>query len=530
MKKSIIFLFGVLGLMATSCEDALEPAIPQHNPQGPVLESGDIETVKAGVLASDAVLTLENYRADDARLGIVKLEKADSLPANAEISYKFELSSTDDFARSYTIDATLGEDSTYTVSASDWNEAHLYLFGKSPKEKTAYYRVPVYVNVNGSDYRYESTSYYAVTGSIKETCFDQGFVIEDHYYLLGSMSTWALDNAAEVEKYPFYHNPDVSPYDDPVFTIVFSVSQAVLDANGGGCYWKIAPQSVVGTDKWSNVIGTETDGDESEQGMLVTENAGSGKITKAGKYELTVNMEEMTYSLKSLASVLYVVGEPNGWSIDNDAVYLTETSQGSNIYSGTIKVDAGKFMFRFYTQLGDWDRNSVGADDDPNVNVPVTFNEAGEYTSVIAQAGVNATSGKGNWTDASWEGGAVSITVNLNDNTVVMKKASLASGIYLRGDMNGWGADAAWEFQLTDKTNVWTVSGVSISQGQGFKVADANWGAVNLGAESGNTNITAGVPFPLIGGENIVMSADFTGEAVLSNVNGVYSLLLNATE
>ncbi|MDE6772021.1 MAG: hypothetical protein K2J49_05410, partial [Muribaculaceae bacterium] len=130
----------------------------------------------------------------------------------------------------------------------------------------------------------------------------------------------------------------------------------------------------------------------------------------------------------------------------------------------------------------------------------------------------------------SWEGGAVSITVNLNDNTVVMKKASLASGIYLRGDMNGWGADAAWEFQLTDKTNVWTVSGVSISQGQGFKVADANWGAVNLGAESGNTNITAGVPFPLIGGENIVMSADFTGEAVLSNVNGVYSLLLNAAE
>lgn len=521
---------GVLGLMATSCEDSLEPAIPQSNPQGPVLNVEDVVSEKAGVLASDAVITLENYKSDGAEIPVMKLVKADSLPSGATVSYKLELSSDENFSRVMTLDAVEGEEAgVYSVSASEWDVAHVKLFGKSPKVKTAYYRVPVFINLDGSDYRLNGVDYYAVTGEVKETCMDQGFVIEDNYYLLGNSTTWSLGDAAEVEKYPFYHNPDVSPYDDPVFTIVFNVTQDVLDANGGGCYWKIAPQSVVGTDKWDSVIGTETDGDESDMGMLVTTNAGSGKITAPGKYEITVNMEEMTYSVRLLASVLYVVGEPNGWGIDNDAVYLTETSQGSNVYSGTVKVNEGKFMFRFYSQLGDWDKGSIGAaNEDSNVNI--SFDEAGVYSGDIFQSGVNCTLGKGNWSDPSWTGGAVEITVDLNTNKIEMKKTSVAVNIYLRGGMNGWGTDPAYQFQLTDKSNVWEIPDVTISSGTDFKIADSDWGAVNLGFGDKNT-VIPGEAFSLAaGGDNIKMGADFSGKAILTNNSGSYSLLLQPTE
>lgn len=56
MKKTYLFLLGVLGLMASSCEEKIEPALPQQNPQQPIVAVEDVTSAKAGVLASDAVL------------------------------------------------------------------------------------------------------------------------------------------------------------------------------------------------------------------------------------------------------------------------------------------------------------------------------------------------------------------------------------------------------------------------------------------------------------------------------------------
>lgn len=76
------------------------------------------------------------------------------------------------------------------------------------------------------------------------------------------------------------------------------------------------------------------------------------------------------------------------------------------------------------------------------------------------------------------------------------RPAFVASGIYMRGEINSWAADADWEFSkeaedtyvLYDKT----VSGA-------FKIADASWsGTCNYG--SNGTNIMADTPYQLKSG------------------------------
>lgn len=316
MKKFSIFLLGMLGMLATSCVDEIEPAKPQTNPQEPILEAGNIVSTPAGALASQSVLTLENYSGDDASVEIMHLGETKDLPSGATVSYKLQLSNTEDFERSETLDATLGADNNYYVNAKAWNDAHLTLFGKSPKEKTVYYRVPVYVNFNGSNYRFSGVDYYAAAGTLKETCMDSGFVIEDSYYLLGNATTWTLTEAATLATAKFEHDPEVSPYDDPVFVIKFEVTQDVLDANGGGCYWKIAPQSSVENNTWDGVLGTQTNGDTALKGMLVSTDPQAGQITEAGKYKMSVNMETMEYTIEKVLQpeYLYTPGDSNGWN------------------------------------------------------------------------------------------------------------------------------------------------------------------------------------------------------------------------
>ncbi|MDE5840774.1 MAG: hypothetical protein K2H49_07620 [Muribaculaceae bacterium] len=537
MKKINIMLFGALAMFAVACESDLEPAIPQENPQEPLMTSGDVVSVAEGPIKDaatpDYVLKLDDYNTETSGIiPVVTVGETRNLPAGASVSYVLELSDSESFARISKVEVigNLSSETpdTYYVDAREWNDAHLYLFGKSPKVKTVYYRMPVYIDLDGSNYRYESTDYYAFSGTLDETCMDSGFVIEENYYFLSNSTSWDLNNADAVKEFAFYHRPGVSPYDDPVFTYTFSVTQEVIDANGGGCWWKIAPESALGTEDWSKVLGTEINGDESPEGLLIAENSQSGKISEPGRYEITINMESMLYSIKLLPSVVYIVGAPNGWKIDSDALCLSESVKGSNVYSGTLKVDAGQFMFRFYSQLGDWDKGSIGALDVNDGNLDITFTD-GVYEGDIYQRGVNASDGKGNWNAPGWAGGAVEITLDLNTNKIVMKEVSVNSGVYLRGDMNGWGSPVENEFILSNKVNVWEVAEVTIDKDASFKVADANWSSVNLGAGS-DPVVMPGVACPLVQGsnDNLKMGASFTGKAVLSLNGGEYTLTLEA--
>lgn len=99
----------------------------------------------------------------------------------------------------------------------------------------------------------------------------------------------------------------------------------------------------------------------------------------------------------------------------------------------------------------------------------------------------------------------------------------LPSGIYLRGDMNGWGTDV--EFKTTEFKNIWIVENVTIADGQGFKVADATWGAINYGG--GEEPFELDKTYTLtLGGGNITCAEAFTGNVKLQLQGGAYKLTL----
>ena len=63
-----------------------------------------------------------------------------------------------------------------------------------------------------------------------------------------------------------------------------------------------------------------------------------------------------------------------------------------------------------------------------------------------------------------------------------------AQDVYLRGAHNGWGTGNEWKFAQNGTT--WTLEVPAASITGEFKIADANWGTINLGG--GGTNIQLG--------------------------------------
>ena len=98
---------------------------------------------------------------------------------------------------------------------------------------------------------------------------------------------------------------------------------------------------------------------------------------------------------------------------------------------------------------------------------------------------------------------------------------------YMRGSWaEGWPAMPEYNFLTTDEKNVWEIAQIDLPANTEFKVADANWGAINLGA--GESEIVPGTPYVLNGGDNpgnITLKTAFKGKAVLTLKNGAYTLL-----
>ncbi|MDE5672583.1 MAG: hypothetical protein K2I02_04450, partial [Duncaniella sp.] len=207
--------------------------------------------------------------------------------------------------------------------------------------------------------------------------------------------------------------------------------------------------------------------------------------------------------------VIYWVGDVSGWVVgESDAAeqyanwVLTETEKGSNIYVGAFKIPAGSKNFRFYTQLGDWDKGSLGSSLDGNENVAINPTESGVELNVIPGA-------KGNWcTEASWDGGYMTFTVDLSEydiNDIANSKVTILTQkgnwdtsnlkyIYLVGDCSAWSVsdDNAEEIYKNYKLYDWEGDGIysntfEIAEGKAtfrFYTALGNWDAGSLGSQT----------------------------------------------
>ena len=346
-----------------ACDDA--PAVPpmQSNPQEPVLAVGDITSTKSQFLQNPpSVVDLQNY-VDNELITVVTLDNTKNLPAGAEVKYYFELSSTADFADVHTLPVEFIGSNEGVIDAQRWNDAQTAMFGKNPeKVRTTYYRIPVYLNLDGTEYRYDSPDYFVAEGSLQVRCIDTGFVIYPSYYLIGNFNNWDL---ATMQK---FSHTDADVYDDPVFTTLVEVP--------ADCYWKIANNLAFEQQSWDDAYywGPATDGDENLVGKL-TNPCKAGKIAEAGKYLFTINMETLDYSIVPFNRPEYLCtpGESNNWNQGaSNWMYYVETDKGSYFY-GAVVISK---MFKM-TDGASWDddktwgKNTEGTLKQPGDNITV---------------------------------------------------------------------------------------------------------------------------------------------------------------
>lgn len=232
----------------------------------------------------------------------------------------------------------LAADVNGSVSKSELTDIVVALYGKRPVERTLSFTV--YANVKD-----EGRAFLLKSNSFQVSVVLSAPIISNAYYLVGDMIGWDADHMVQ-----FVHSGE-DVYEDPVFTVVFTTTAK-------NQYWKIIPKSNIDVnDFWANpgVVGVAIDGDTSLEGILVNENAQSGKIENPGIYKMTLNMMDYTYAIKELSfeEFIYIPGDQqaisSSWNLSNAPALRSPGYDG--VYTGFSYLN-GNFKF---TKARNWD-------------------------------------------------------------------------------------------------------------------------------------------------------------------------------
>ena len=344
-------------------------------------------------------------------------------------------------------------------------------WGKRPTERDIDATLDAWQS-NGSTAAKMATSETFQVKAIPEAPF-----IDAAYYLVGDMfNVEAVGDAAAIDgwntvsaKQAFKHS-EKDVYDDPVFTITFETTKADQ-------YWKIIPKKNIDADDlWApGVVGPKVDGDDSMTGALTNGDAKAGKIAKAGKYKLTINMMDYSYTLEEVNydPFIYFIGATDGWTNAEQKLALVDDAKG--VYTGYLYcADPNGWgnQFKFQRVAGSWD-NEI------NSGAFSTF--SGAATSEGGNIGVNAGEG------------VYYFDVNLGEGTITATKVETMGII---GGFNNWAGDAPMTWNAEEYCFEATNVGVT-ADGWKFRV-NGDW-PINLGGSL--NNLTAG-------GDNITVAGN----------------------
>ena len=350
MKKSLIYGMLLATALMSSCKGDYDDWAA---PQGYDAEEAQNVSLTA---SNGATIDMNNVTGETVNLFSTTFEAPEGFTV---IGYELEVGATEE-----DVDV-LPSDANGSIAATDLVSLVESIYGKAPIERTLKAASTIYLSKDGE-------SFYAHSNfvDVKVTLITPD--ISQNYYLVGDFCGW--DEASMLK---FSHS-DVNIYDDPVFTIKFTTTEA-------NQYWKIIPQKNIDNGEfWANpgVVGVAVDGDASMSGFLVTENAQAGKIEEPGKYIMTIDMMAGTYSITKQPLELYMTGSNYGWG----ATWLPMTPcYGSDVDFWTIIYLHEGEQFKFAPQAG-WGDDFGGQ---------ATVNDVAGAN--ITVDGTNLVAGKAGW-------------------------------------------------------------------------------------------------------------------------------------
>ena len=390
MKKSLIYGMVLATALMSSCKGDYDDWAA---PQGYDAE----EAQNVSLTASDgATIDMNNVTGETINLFSTTFEAPEGFTVTG---YELEVGATEE-----DVDV-LPSDANGSIAAAELVSLVESIYGKAPVERTLKAASTIYLSKDGE-------SFYAHSNfvDVKVTLITPD--ISQNYYLVGDFCGW--DEASMLK---FSHS-DVNIYDDPVFTIKFTTTEA-------NQYWKIIPQKNIDNGEfWANpgVVGVAVDGDASMSGFLVTENAQAGKIEEPGKYIMTIDMMAGTYSITKQPLELYMTGSNYGWG----ATWLPMTPcYGSDEDFWTIIYLHEGEQFKFAPQAG-WGDDFGGQ---------ATVNDVAGANIIVD--GTNLVAGKAGWYLLYIHNGSERIFTVLQPN------------VYLIGDTAGeWNVADSHKFTI----------------------------------------------------------------------------------
>lgn len=450
MIKKILLGMTLLMSMVSCTEDYTDWGNPQSNPKEEAVSFG-----KGSVTPVD-VINLADVKTE--KVKVASIVAPTSSNAAYTPTYKINIG-----GRAFDIDAE------GNMAKADLVNYIVDKFGKRPTERDIDATLDAWVS-NGVTAVKMATSEKFQIKAIPEAP-----VIDEGYYLVGDMFTTedGVNGWNTISDKQTFKHSDKDVYEDPIFTITFETTKADQ-------YWKIIPKANVdagNTDaSAAGVVGPKVDGEDSMTGSLTNGYAKAGKIAKAGKYKLTLNMMDYTYTFEEVKydPFIYFIGATDGWKSSDQKLALVDEAKG--VYTGYVYVadpNGAGLQFKFQRVAGSWD-NEINAGTFNTFSDAATTNENGNI-------GVNAGEG------------VYYFDVNLGEGTI---KATKVETMGIMGQFNGWSSDAvmAWnaEEYCFEATNV----GVT-ADGWKFRV-NGGWD-INLGGSL--NNLTAG-------GDNITVAGN----------------------
>ena len=429
--------------MVSCTEDYTDWANPQTNPEEEAVSFGN------GSVTPEGVINLADVTGDKVKVASIVAPTSTKDTYTPSFKINFD-------GQSFDIDAD------GNMAKADLVNYITNKYGKRPTERDIDATLDAWVS-NGSTAVKMTTSETFQVKAIPEAP-----VIENGYYLVGDMFTVKGGDDAVVfdgwnnvsAKQAFKHS-DNDVYDDPIFTISFETTKADQ-------YWKIIPKKNADAGNiWAaGVVGPKVDGDASMTGALTNGDAKAGKIAKAGKYKLTINMMDYTYTIEEVNydPFIYFIGATDGWKSSDQKLALVDDAKG--VYTGYVYLadpNGSGFQFKFQRKAGDWN-NAIGA------GALSTF--SGAATNEGDNIGVNAGEG------------VYYMDVNLSEGKI---NATKVEKMGIIGGFNDWGGDAVMTWNAEEYCFEATNVGVT-ADGWKFRV-NGGWD-INLGGSI--NDLTAG--------------------------------------
>jgi hypothetical protein len=446
MIKKILLGMTLLMSMVSCTEDYTDWGNPQTNPQEEAVTFGN------GSVTPVDVINLADVTTE--KIKVASIVAPTSSDAAYTPNYKINFD-----GQSFDIDAD------GNMATAELTSYIVEKYGKRPTERDIDATLDAWVS-NGSTAVKMATSETFQVKAIPEAPF-----IDEGYYLVGDMFTTEEVNGWTKEVAKAFKHSEKDVYEDPIFTVSFETTKADQ-------YWKIIPKKNIDSDDlWAaGVVGPKVDGDDSMTGLLTNGDAKAGKIAKAGKYKLTINMMDYSYTIEEVNydPFIYFIGSTDGWISSDQKLALVDDAKG--VYTGYVYLadpNAAGFEFKFQRAPGNWD-TAIGA------GTFVSF--AGAAIGVDnGNIGVNAGEG------------VYYMDVNLSEGTITATKVETMGII---GGFNNWAGDAPMTWNAEEYCFEATNVGVT-ADGWKFRV-NGDW-PINLGGSL--NNLTAG-------GDNITVAGN----------------------